>query len=150
MQTIYPNIPPLNMPIYILEGVTVMVLNATFKNISVMSWRSVLLVEETGVPEENYRPAAIHWQAFRKSFTIINILIIRHFELQFTIGNCLHFQQTLCSEMSEEFRFALTCFGSSKKVKNRKTGLEVTDNGIIQTSPMIPNHYGSSNKEYYA
>ena len=48
------------MPIYILEGVTVMVLNATFKNISVMSWRSVLLVEETGVPEENHRPAAIH------------------------------------------------------------------------------------------
>ena len=48
------------MPIYILEGVTVMVLNATFKNISVMSWRSALLVEETGVPEENYRPAAIH------------------------------------------------------------------------------------------
>jgi hypothetical protein len=27
-----------------------MVLNVTFNNISVMSWRSVLLVEETGVP----------------------------------------------------------------------------------------------------
>jgi hypothetical protein len=27
-----------------------MVLNATFNNISVISWRSVLLVEETGVP----------------------------------------------------------------------------------------------------
>jgi hypothetical protein len=26
------------------------VLNATFNNISVISWRSVLLVEETGVP----------------------------------------------------------------------------------------------------
>jgi len=33
-----------------------MVLNATFNNISVISWRSVLLVEETGVPEENHRP----------------------------------------------------------------------------------------------
>jgi hypothetical protein len=30
-----------------------MVLNATFNNISVISWRSVLLVEETGVPGEN-------------------------------------------------------------------------------------------------
>jgi hypothetical protein len=32
-----------------------MVFNATFNNISVISWLSVLLVEETGVPEENYR-----------------------------------------------------------------------------------------------
>ena len=34
-------------------GVRVMVLNATFNNISVISWRSVLLVEETEVPGEN-------------------------------------------------------------------------------------------------
>jgi hypothetical protein len=33
-----------------------MVFNATFNNISVISWRSVLLVEETGVPGENHRP----------------------------------------------------------------------------------------------
>jgi hypothetical protein len=30
-----------------------MVFNATFINISGISWRSVLLVEETGVPEKN-------------------------------------------------------------------------------------------------
>jgi hypothetical protein len=30
----------------------VMVFNATFNNISVISWRSVLLEEETGVPGE--------------------------------------------------------------------------------------------------
>ena len=29
-----------------------MVFNATFNNISVISWRSVLLVEETGIPGE--------------------------------------------------------------------------------------------------
>ena len=34
--------------------VRLMVLNATFNNISVISWRSVLLVEETGIPGENY------------------------------------------------------------------------------------------------
>ena len=39
-----------------------MVLNATFNNISVISWRSVLLVEETGVPGENHRPNASHRQ----------------------------------------------------------------------------------------
>jgi len=32
-----------------------MVFNATFNNISALSWRSVLLVEETG---ENHRPVA--------------------------------------------------------------------------------------------
>ena len=37
-----------------------MVFNATFNNISVISWLSVLLVEETGVPGENYRPVARH------------------------------------------------------------------------------------------
>ena len=37
-----------------------MVFNATFNNISVISWWSVLLVEEIGVPEENHRPVANH------------------------------------------------------------------------------------------
>jgi hypothetical protein len=31
-------------------------------NISVISWRSVLLVEETGIPRENRRPVASQWQ----------------------------------------------------------------------------------------
>ena len=35
--------------------VRVMVFNTTFNNISVISWHSVLLVEETGVPRENYQ-----------------------------------------------------------------------------------------------
>ena len=37
-----------------------MVLNATFHNIKVISWRPVLLVEDTGVPGENQRPTANH------------------------------------------------------------------------------------------
>ena len=39
-----------------------MVFNDTFNNISVLSWWSVLLVEETGVPGENHRPVASHSQ----------------------------------------------------------------------------------------
>jgi hypothetical protein len=39
-----------------------MVFNATFNNISVISWGSVLLVEETGVPGENHWPVASQWQ----------------------------------------------------------------------------------------
>jgi hypothetical protein len=37
-----------------------MVFNATLNNISATSWQLVLLVEETGVPEENQQPAASH------------------------------------------------------------------------------------------
>ena len=39
--------------------VCLMAFNATFNNISVISWRSVLLVEETG---ENHRPVTSQWQ----------------------------------------------------------------------------------------
>jgi hypothetical protein len=39
-----------------------MVLNATFNNISAISWHSVFLEEETGVTIENHGPVASHWQ----------------------------------------------------------------------------------------
>ena len=42
--------------------VRIMVFNATLNNIAVISWRSVLLVEETGVTGENHRPAVSHWE----------------------------------------------------------------------------------------
>jgi hypothetical protein len=38
------------------EGVMVF----SFNDISVKLWQTVLLVEETGVPGENHRPAASH------------------------------------------------------------------------------------------
>jgi hypothetical protein len=46
--------------LHVLEGVRVMVCNATFNNISVISWQSVLLVEETRVPGESNQPVASH------------------------------------------------------------------------------------------
>jgi hypothetical protein len=42
--------------------VRVMVFSATFNNIWVILWQSVLLVEETRVPRENHWSAASHWQ----------------------------------------------------------------------------------------
>ena len=42
-----------------------MVFNTTFNNISIISWRSVLLVEETRVSAENHRPTS------RKSLTML-------------------------------------------------------------------------------
>ena len=39
--------------------VDAVMLNATFNNISAISWRSVLLMEETGISEENQRHAQV-------------------------------------------------------------------------------------------
>jgi hypothetical protein len=44
------------------ERVRVMMFTATFNNISAISWRSVLLAEETKVPGENQRPDASNCQ----------------------------------------------------------------------------------------
>ena len=42
------------------ERVWFLMFNATFNNISVILWQSVLLVEETIVPGENHHPVASH------------------------------------------------------------------------------------------
>ena len=41
-------------------GLGVMVFNDTFINILVISWGSALLVEEIGLPGENYQPVVSH------------------------------------------------------------------------------------------
>ena len=57
------------------EGGRVMVFKATFNNISVISWRSVLMVEETG---ENHRPATMHH--LKKIYFYRSILNIDHLQ----------------------------------------------------------------------
>ena len=47
------------------------VLNATSNNILAISWRSGLLMEETGVPGENHRPAESHLQNLSHSVVYI-------------------------------------------------------------------------------
>jgi hypothetical protein len=56
--------------IYLVLLFGFMVFNATFNNISVISWRSVLLVEETG---ENNRPATCHWQTL--SLNVVHLAL---------------------------------------------------------------------------
>jgi hypothetical protein len=63
------------------KQVIVMLFNTTFNNISVISWQSVLLVEETGVAGENHRPAA----------TFLCSNKIDHFNvLTFMFSSCSH------------------------------------------------------------
>uniref|UniRef100_A0A2C9M9Z3 Glutamate receptor 1 n=1 Tax=Biomphalaria glabrata TaxID=6526 RepID=A0A2C9M9Z3_BIOGL len=56
-------------------------------------------------------------------------------------------KQTLCSEMSEEFRFAVHCFGSKKTKKKQDD--EITDNGL-QFMPLTGSRQHVHSKEVYA
>ena len=51
----------------LINRVSVVMINVTFNNISVISWRSVLMEEETAVPWENHRPVVSHWQALLRN-----------------------------------------------------------------------------------
>ena len=53
-----------------------MVFNVTFNNMSVVSWRSVLLVEETGVPRENHHLVASHWKTYTSPWTGFELTIL--------------------------------------------------------------------------
>ena len=57
--------------------VCLMVFNATFNNISVISWRSVLLVEETEGPRENHRPVASRRQTLPHNVVQFALIEIR-------------------------------------------------------------------------
>jgi hypothetical protein len=64
-----------------------MVFNTIFNNISVISWRSILLVEETGVPRENHRPVASHWQILSHKCCIEYTLPCTGFKLTTFVRN---------------------------------------------------------------
>ena len=59
--------------IIIWVRVWVMVFNATFNNILVISWLSVLLVEQTWVPRENHQPAASDWKTLSHNFYQVHL-----------------------------------------------------------------------------
>jgi hypothetical protein len=63
--------------LYVCLFVCLMVFNATFNNISVILWRSVLLVEETAGPRENHRSVASHWQTLPRSVAHLALIEIR-------------------------------------------------------------------------
>jgi len=42
--------------------------NETFSNISAISWRPVVVVEEAGVPGENHQPWASNWNTLSLVF----------------------------------------------------------------------------------
>ena len=95
-----------------------MVLTATFINISVISWRSVLLVEESRVPGENHRPVANHWWTLShnvvSSWRVVQKKIHTASFSQMKLNFCVHkwsFQLKL-SPLFKWAQFSLALFGS--------------------------------------
>jgi hypothetical protein len=90
--------------------VMVMFLNTAFNNISVISWRSVLLVEETGIPVENHRPVASHWQTL--SHSVVSSTPWTGFELTMLvmtgidcIGSCKSNYHTITTTMATDCKY---------------------------------------------
>jgi hypothetical protein len=54
-----------------------MVFSATLNTISAISWRSDLLMEETGEPEENHWPVTSHLQALSHNVEHLALIEVR-------------------------------------------------------------------------
>ena len=76
-----------------------MVFNITFNNISLLSWQSVSLVEETGVPEENHRQTyhimlnrvhltMSHIQTLSLKLANSEVYLIQHYVIKFVSDLC--------------------------------------------------------------
>ena len=70
-----------------IDVVCLMVFNVTFNNISVISWRSVLLVKETGGPGENHRTVASHWETLSHNVVHLALIEIRSHNISGCIGS---------------------------------------------------------------
>jgi hypothetical protein len=70
-------------------GIRVMVLDATFHSISFISWGSVLLVEEIGVPGEYHWPVASHGQTLSDNVVSSFILYLSYMIILFYYIKCI-------------------------------------------------------------
>ena len=78
-----------------------MVFNATFNNISVISWWSALLVDETGVPGENHRSVASHWQTLSGNIVHLALIEIRTHNISVQIRLIIYSETCLKRTLSK-------------------------------------------------
>jgi len=64
------------------------VFNATFNNISALSWWSVLLVEEIGVPRKKHRPVASHWHTL--SYNAVSSIPCHKVQFKYALSSLPH------------------------------------------------------------
>ena len=75
------------------EGFRVMLFNVTFNNISVIAWRSVLLLKETREPGENHRSVGSG---------------VKHHNCEFRIDELHHNVVCICAYYITVFVFQIT------------------------------------------
>jgi hypothetical protein len=90
-----------------------MVFIATFNNISVISWRSVLLMEETGVSGENHQPATSHWQTVSHNVVSLSVTCGR----SVVLSGYSDWHLTICKG-SHEAHYKLAIFYNTYSIKN--------------------------------
>ena len=90
-----------------------MVFIATFNNISVISWRSVLLMEETRVSGENHRPATSHWQTVSHNVVSLSVTCGR----SVVLSGYSDWHLTICKG-SHEAHYKLAIFYNTYSIKN--------------------------------
>jgi len=101
------------------------VFNTTFYNISVISWRSVLLVEETRVLGENHRPVACHWQTL--SHNVVMTFNCRYLSIKICLIEIKTMKQTWSNPVrSRERNNRFTCLVGSFLKKNAAKNQKIT------------------------
>ena len=113
--------------------VGVMVFNTTFNNISVISWLSDLLVEETGVPRENHRPVTSHWQML--SHNAVSNIPRTGFELTTLVE--IGTDRTLCDKVCQ---WLVTGQWFSKVCQWLATGLWVSAGTLVSSTNKSDSH----------
>ena len=92
-------------------SVRVNVFNVTFDNISIISWEWVLVVEETGVPEENNWPVTSQRQTYHISYRVqlaMSGIWTLNFsgDMQYCIGSCKsNFHMITTTTASDSFYY---------------------------------------------
>jgi hypothetical protein len=78
------------------------VFNVTFSNISAISWRPVLVVEEAGVPGENHRPILLKVTLNTKIKSNVKIINFKNF---------FKYQIAIIVQLRTDVFFDGFCFG---------------------------------------
>jgi len=86
-----------------------MVFNATFNNISAISWGSVLLVEEIRIAGENHRPAASHLRTWSHNVALSTPRVAVSTDSTSSY-NLYCYQIVLYSSVFERIFYAYNCF----------------------------------------